>query len=499
MNKLNDLRLWWYFFLYTFCISAAIQFILLPYVFSYFHAGNGLLTSSLDSIGFHRIAVDLADKVRLQGWSVYQLRPGGQSPAGIASIFYFFIIPDPRIFIPITSALHASAALILFKFVDLLLKNKAKSILCVLPFLVFPSNLQWTAQWHRDGFTLLGVILILQAMLLLSQLARYKVDRWVFNNFVSVGSFLCGFFLLWLGRPYILKIVSPFVMLLFLLLFIIILIRFFKREMQWKSILLFFVSILSILFIVSKASVFCDYAGFIENVQASEDRKSTITLEDYKKITASIPEDKKSALLIEAHKKITADIPEDKKQTILLEAYKKIAEDVPKEKRWENLKWFPTFIDSNAYSLAQIRSGFRFSGERSIIDSNIGFGNVVDLLIYLPRAAQIVFLAPFPNQWFDKGSFPANTLMRRISALEMVIIYFFLLFLIYAIWHWRKRIEIWVVSIFCTYIMLVYGLVICNVGSLYRMRYAYIMILVAFGVAGFIMFIERLKMRNMNS
>ena len=124
MNKLNDLRLLWYFFLYTFCISSAVQFILLPYIFPSLHAGNGLLTSSLDSIGFHRIAVNLADKIRTQGWAAWQLRPSGQVPAGIGSIFYFFTLPDPRILIPITAVLHASAALVLVKIVNLFLKNK---------------------------------------------------------------------------------------------------------------------------------------------------------------------------------------------------------------------------------------------------------------------------------------------------------------------------------------------------------------------------------------
>ena len=43
---------------------------------------------------------------------------------------------------------------------------------------------------------------------------------------------------------------------------------------------------------------------------------------------------------------------------------------------------------------------------------------------------------------------------------------------------------------------IVYGLVVCNVGSLYRMRYGYITILVALGIAGFITLVERLKKRG---
>jgi len=40
--------------------------------------------------------------------------------------------------------------------------------------------------------------------------------------------------------------------------------------------------------------------------------------------------------------------------------------------------------------------------------------------------------------------------------------------------------------------MLVYGSVICNVGTLYRMRYGYITVLVALGIAGLLAFIDQL-------
>jgi hypothetical protein len=166
------------------------------------------------------------------------------------------------------------------------------------------------------------------------------------------------------------------------------------------------------------------------------------------------------------------------------------------EEHWKKSSWLPLFLENKVYYLAQVRKGFRLSGGRSIIDNDIGFGSVKDMLIYMPRAAQIVLLAPFPNQWLGEGSYPGNTLMRRISVFEMIVVYFVLLFLPYALWHWRKRIEIWIIFIFCIYIMCVLGLVICNIGSLYRTRYVYIMILVALGIAGFIVFLDNIKLKK---
>jgi len=75
-------------------------------------------------------------------------------------------------------------------------------------------------------------------------------------------------------------------------------------------------------------------------------------------------------------------------------------------------------------------------------------------------------------------------MMRRISAVEMVGVYLAFIFLPYAIWHWRKRIEIWLILSFCSGMMLIYAICICNVGTLYRVRYGYLMTLVGIGIAG---------------
>ncbi|MDD5174199.1 MAG: hypothetical protein PHV48_05185 [Candidatus Omnitrophica bacterium] len=168
------------------------------------------------------------------------------------------------------------------------------------------------------------------------------------------------------------------------------------------------------------------------------------------------------------------------------------------ENHWRKSFRLPLSIENKAYGLAMARRGFCNSSSeaRSNIDRDIGFNSVKDILSYLPRAVQIVFLAPFPNQWLLEGSCRANSLMRRISGFEMTVTYFALIFLPYAIWRWRRRIETWTIFAFCVYMMLIYGLVVSNVGSLYRMRYPYLTILVALGIAGFIAFIEDLKVKR---
>ena len=100
----------------------------------------------------------------------------------------------------------------------------------------------------------------------------------------------------------------------------------------------------------------------------------------------------------------------------------------------------------------------------------------------MPRAAQIAFLAPFPSDWFGQGSTAATTVMRRVSMLEMLVNYAALMFVPFAFWRWRSRGEIWILAIFGTVMLLVYSVATPNVGTLYRIRFPYLMPFLALGI-----------------
>ena len=136
-------------------------------------------------------------------------------------------------------------------------------------------------------------------------------------------------------------------------------------------------------------------------------------------------------------------------------------------------------------------------GGFSAIDANVRFENIRDILSYIPRAAQITLLAPFPNMWFEQGIMAQTTFMRRIVAIEMVGIYICLLPIPIAMWRWRKKADFWLAFIFSFSIALMYSLVVNNMGALHRYRHGFIMIIVALGIAGFISHcLQGLKMSN---
>lgn len=469
MGKLNNFKLWSIFFLYTFCVSALVQIVLLPHVFPALHAGNGLLNCSFDSMGFHKLAVDLASRIHAHGWSAWQLKPEGHVVAGIASIFYVFL-PDARILIPLNAALHASAALVFVNLLNLFINNKFRSILCALPFLIFPSNLQWTAQLHKDIFSVLGVVVLLYGMVLLARLDSYKSEKRYFTNFIPIIFCLCGFALIYLVRSYILAIIMPFMTLFFSSLFAISLIWMFRKKISWQKAMLIVFSIILILI-----SFMLAQAHSADPVESAARTWIIAERRSEQNISAAIEDPTAAKVDVETM---------TKKYDI--------------DKYWKSSSWLPLFIDRKVACIAIIRRGFRGSTPeaKSNIDNDIGFGSIKDILIYLPRAAQIAFLSPFPNQWLSKGTYQASSLMRRVSACEMIVVYFSLLFLPYSIWHWRKRVEIWIISAFCAYLLLAHAMVVCNIGTLYRMRYVYITTLAALGIAGFMAFLDGLKFKK---
>lgn len=473
MVKSNTLlKLWFMFFIYTSFISILIQFVLLPYVFPQWHAGNGLLNSLLDSISFHKIAVDLTQKIHLYGWSAWQLRPDGQAPAGIAAIVYALTAPRPWTLIPINAFLHATSAILLLSIIQFFIPNLCLAIICVLPFLLYPSAMSWYTQIHKDGYSILGMLLVIYGWLILSQL---KDNTYSFKKlWIVVISITSGFFFSWIVRPYLVQNIIAISLPISFIVFFKFLFRFINKKISFLN-LVFRVVTICLIFII--ASFFIK-----EKISISMPKFN------FKKIESVMLNQELSDYSSDKSKIKNIQFPPSKKNS-----FQKLQNGLVIIK-----KLFQGFLNNQIKKVAYIRGGYRTAGlnSKSNIDANIGFKNVRDIFVYLPRAFHIVFFTPFPQHWFRQGSFEANTLMRRISAFEMIGIYFALIFLPFALWHWRKRIEIWIIFIFCSTMMLIWGLVVCNIGTLYRVRYGYIMTLVALGIAGFITLLERVKLKQ---
>jgi len=439
-------RLWCIFFVYTASIALMVQLILLPKIFPAWHAGDGLLIG-IDCYSFHNIAVDLAKKIHAQGWSAWELRPDGQASAGIAGAVYALTVPKPWIVIPINAALHATATLLLLRIVQIFLSNWRKALWCVLPFLLYPSAMTWYTQNHKDGYFILGSFMFIYGWILLAQPEAWRNVWW--RLLTAVFSVLLGVVLVWIVRPYGVQMMQGVSVVLALLLTVFFVISGARGQIAWQKTIV---------------EIFVAWAVVIVMMPLTEGG-----------ISAVVP--------ASAHEKVSKSTFLWKESDVVPSLWKE-SDVVPS--LWKESDVVPSFLENKFYALAEVRKGFNstYPNAGSNIDINVSFHSVWEIIVYFPRAAEIAFLSPFPSQWFKHGTIPANTMMRRISAIEMVGVYLAFIFLPYAIWHWRRRIEIWLILSFCSGMMLIYAIGICNVGTLYRVRYGYLMTLVGIGVAG---------------
>jgi hypothetical protein len=122
------------------------------------------------------------------------------------------------------------------------------------------------------------------------------------------------------------------------------------------------------------------------------------------------------------------------------------------------------------------------------IDTDVHFRSLIDILAYIPRAATIGFLAPFPSHWFGTPR-TAGTASRILAGLEMMLWYILLLGFVYFLftgpvaWH----IRIWML-VFTLSLVLLTALVVTNIGALYRMRFVYFLPILIGGLEGWTRF-----------
>lgn len=150
---------------------------------------------------------------------------------------------------------------------------------------------------------------------------------------------------------------------------------------------------------------------------------------------------------------------------------------------WSSPSWIPSAIDNRMYSLAVLRYRWKSNVGRSTLDQDVMPTSPEEIAAYLPRLMAVGFLAPFPAQWFEDGSYASTTMMRRAVGVEMTLTYVAFVGLALSAWRWRARLEFWFVLFFGGLTTLIWAFIVPNIGSLYRARFGFLMVLVALGLA----------------
>lgn len=471
------MMLWLVFFVYATVVAFFVQMILLPHVIPAWHAGHGLLVSYFDAQSAHMWATTLAEKIHSQGWSAWQLRYNGQGNVGITAAIYTLTLPEPWVLIPLHAALHATAALLLLLIINIVLNNRRWALISVLPFLLYPSAMTWYTQILKDGYSITGVLMITYGWILLARQEEWA--KRVSRLLLPLLLIILGTLVIWVVRPFVVGMMQ----MLCLLIAVVVAMAIVRHGsyQQWRGTAITLLGLLVVWFSLFGMKFFIPVAGQTLQVEGSNLGTQANSMLDSSDNFSRSEESGKMQKTgvpggIVGLRHVTSGTTA--MQTVFSKA-------VP---AWHQAPRLLASLDSKFMALSGAREGFRtgYPMAASNIDSAIKLTSAMDVIKYLPRAAQIAFFSPFPVHWIGKGSLEANTLMRRITAFEMMGVYFALLFLPYSVWYWRKRIELWIVLLCTVPPLLIYGIVFANLGTLYRMRYGFLMTLVALGLAGFI-------------
>lgn len=451
MQEKPLLTSWLSFALYSAVASLAVQFLIFPYIFPGFHHGHGLLMGS-DATGYHIIASQLADRIEQSGWSAWTLIPDGQSAAGLAAPFYVLFAHEPWSVIPLNAALHATGGLIVIQLLRLLGVRLGVAIAGGALWVCFPSSLQWVSQIQKDSFYFAGMLgVVLSWILLLRSTRRDSTPEKFLAALAVLGA---GIALVGAARLYGLQLVQTLAIGLACIAIPILAYKNWKKKADtFRS-----VSLIIVLVAVPFG---------LENVRRDV------------RIDAELPQTNR---ILEFDETPATARP----GKAAIQTAKPITNAVARE-YWHRTEFLPRSVDRTMMRIIVMRYGYvgsSYASAGSMIDLDDRILNATEFLMYFPRALQIGFLAPFPSHWISPGVTPGSSVMRKVAGVEMVLLYPLLLIgLPLAVWRWRRNHEFWIIAAFCGSILIAYTYATPNVGTLYRLRYGFFMMLAAVGFA----------------
>lgn len=485
------------YFTYTAIVAGLIQLVILPYLLPHLHAGNGFLLQ-LDCSTFHDAAVKTATAIKTHGWSAWQIRPEDFGSSGIAAVLYALFVPKLWVLIPLNAFVHALSGVIIIAITNRIVNNFGMAVLCSLPFILFPSSATWYAQIHQDGFSILGWLMLFYAWVLVFD---QRPDGKQISCIRLVKIFVCvsvGYYLMWAMRPYHTRFYSILSILFFISGSAYFISRsILARRILWRNVTVF-IFILSIS--LGMKFIFSGYRVWWE-VLPSQETENSLSTQEISPQEGIMNSTGKSPEKITAKDKIQGvESPRGKALDEFLMTAAGL-KSIP-QVMYTNLPEKIQGSGKNKYSLVPrlvgelndnrqaYASHAMYSGAASNIDLEISVDSFGKLVAYIPRAYQIAFLAPFPTTWLQSGSSESNTMMRRISIVEMILVYIGLLGLPFLVYFYYRKIIVWILILSNMIILLPIVIGIPNVGTIYRMRYGFLMVIVALGYAGLFSFYE---------
>lgn len=121
--------------------------------------------------------------------------------------------------------------------------------------------------------------------------------------------------------------------------------------------------------------------------------------------------------------------------------------------------------------------------QESRIDVDVVFNNTGDIVRYLPRATLIGLFSPFPQMWFASASTTGRAARFLVGA-ETLLFYLVALSAGICVYVERRNFSSWFLLSVGLINIVALGLVVTNIGTLFRLRYIFWMLIIIMGGRG---------------
>lgn len=439
------LTIWFIVFGGAALLAVAVQLVVLPRLFPAFDGGSGLIIGT-NSLDYHRDALAMAARIRAEGWGAWI--PGPQFMTDLLAVLYALTVGAPWVAIPLAAAAHALAAVLLVRMMLLFTADWRLATLAAAPFVLFPSAMFWYTQLLKDGYFLVGLLLFADGWMRASMPETWRADPW--RPLAAIVTILVGFGLMGMVRFYMLSLMRLDSFLLVVVAIALLAAHWRRGELSGRS----FAVAAAVLISVATSLGGVNQVIFATGVATKADVEVEVRAEAAQVSWKGKPD-----------------------------------------------SFLPRWIENRLQTLSGVRRGYLSSyspkDAHSMIDTEDRLESPEEMLRYIPRALQIGFLAPFPDTWLREGTNQATTIMRRVTIIEMIVTYGALICLPWALWRWRRNSALWVLITFSTSMILVFSIGTPNVGTLYRIRYGFLMPVVGLGVLAAVTLLRERRTRTM--
>ena len=416
------------------------------------HNGQGIWNFASDAFEDHILAGFLADRLREGDYSGWWALPVHANPAyvKIYSVFYYLLGKSPLSLLPLNAVLYLVVVLMTFS-VGKALFSEPVGLWSAVLVGVLPSFFLQATQSAKDALYIGGQLLILHAITLLV----VKVQNKRTLSIIAANSMI-GLWILWLIRPYMLQLAA----FLWLCALVIGVVRGLKGKRQFAL----------------SFGVGAIVLGIFAGVSGSWRYDWSRVLIDSVRGKQFSPDPK-------------IELEYCRKRKMADNGFCMVG--CPRAGRYADVPFCLIML------VEHTRWKFRTTSQRSATPeagSNIGrhvsFQGPGDIFRYVPRAIQIGLAAPFPAMWFSSGQ-ATEKLGRWIAGVETGLMYVGLLLAAFGVWKERRNPAVLLVSFFVFCGITLLGLVVVNIGALYRQRYIFWFLLIILAVQGFVRLRER--------